>query len=104
MSTHSLGHQSSGLSFATSLSGKSNYKFIKLNHKSLGEIAIKIHLTYQQARPNNNINTYLLNHTPRMGELNLDLSKGRRMEKTHFQLGKDEILLSSSLPQNPLQT
>jgi len=37
-------------------------------------------------------------------ELNLDLSKGRRMEKTHFQLGEDEILLSSSLPQNPLQT
>ena len=31
-------------------------------------------------------------------ELNLDLSKGRRMEKTHFQLGEDEILLSSSLP------
>ena len=31
-------------------------------------------------------------------KLNLDLSKGRRMEKTHFQLGEDEILLSSSLP------
>ena len=31
-------------------------------------------------------------------ELNLDLSKGRRMEKTHFQLGEYEILLSSSLP------
>ena len=30
-------------------------------------------------------------------ELNLDLSKGRRMEKTHFQLGEDEILLSSIL-------
>jgi len=37
-------------------------------------------------------------------KLNLDLSKGRRMEKTHFQLGEDEILLSSSLPKNPLQT
>jgi len=37
-------------------------------------------------------------------KLNLDLRKGRRMEKTHFQLGEDEILLSSSLPQNPLQT
>ncbi|KAG5605529.1 hypothetical protein H5410_027021 [Solanum commersonii] len=31
-------------------------------------------------------------------ELNLDLSKGRRMEKTHFQLGEDEILFFSSLP------
>ena len=31
-------------------------------------------------------------------ELNLDLKKGRRMETTHFQLGEDEILLSSSLP------
>ncbi|KAG5571182.1 hypothetical protein H5410_060948 [Solanum commersonii] len=51
MSTHSLGHQSSGLGFATSLSGKP-----------------KTH--------------------------------GRRMEKTHFQLGEDEILLYSSLPQN----
>ena len=30
-------------------------------------------------------------------KLNLDLSKGRRIEKTHFQLGEDE-LLSSSLP------
>ena len=37
-------------------------------------------------------------------ELNIDLSKGKRMEKTHFQLGEDEILLCSSLPQNPLQT
>ncbi|KAG5619773.1 hypothetical protein H5410_004991 [Solanum commersonii] len=53
MSTHSLGHQPSGLSFATSLSSKP---------KTHG-----------------------------------------KMEKTHFQLGKDEILLSSSLPQNPLQ-
>ncbi|KAG5580670.1 hypothetical protein H5410_051297 [Solanum commersonii] len=57
MSTHSLGHQFSGLGFATSLSDKP-----------------KTH------------------------------GKGRRMEKTHFQLGEDEILLSSSLPQNPLQT
>ncbi|KAG5591152.1 hypothetical protein H5410_041666 [Solanum commersonii] len=41
MSTHSLGHRSSGLGFATSLSGKPkthgwfcicNYKPIKLNH------------------------------------------------------------------------
>ncbi|KAG5585237.1 hypothetical protein H5410_045671 [Solanum commersonii] len=31
-------------------------------------------------------------------ELNLDLRKGRRMDKTHFQLGEDEILLSSGLP------
>ena len=31
-------------------------------------------------------------------KLNLDLRKGRRMEKTHFQPGEDEILLSSSLP------
>ncbi|KAG5599018.1 hypothetical protein H5410_030388 [Solanum commersonii] len=54
MSIHSLGHQSSGLGFATSLSGKP---------KTHG-----------------------------------------RMEKTHFQLGEDEILLSSSLPQNPLQS
>ncbi|KAG5631081.1 hypothetical protein H5410_002798, partial [Solanum commersonii] len=53
-STYSLGHQSSGLGFATSLSG---------NPKTHG-----------------------------------------RMEKTHFQLREDEILLSSSLPENPLQT
>ncbi|KAG5585932.1 hypothetical protein H5410_046366 [Solanum commersonii] len=64
MSTHSLGHQSSGLGFATSFSVKSNG----------------------------------------CKKLNLDLRKGRRMEKTHFQLGEDEILLSSSLAQNPLQT
>ncbi|KAG5619514.1 hypothetical protein H5410_004732 [Solanum commersonii] len=51
MLTHSLGYQSSGLCFATSLSSKP-----------------KTH------------------------------GKGRRMEKTHFQLGKDEILLSLSLP------
>ncbi|KAG5596032.1 hypothetical protein H5410_037264 [Solanum commersonii] len=57
MSTHSLGHHSSGLGFVTSLSGKP-----------------KTH------------------------------GKGRRMEKTHFQLGEDEILLSLSLPQNPVQT
>ncbi|KAG5612217.1 hypothetical protein H5410_023498 [Solanum commersonii] len=30
-------------------------------------------------------------------ELNLDLSKGRKMEKTHFQFGEDEILLSSKI-------
>ncbi|KAG5595708.1 hypothetical protein H5410_036940 [Solanum commersonii] len=48
MSTHSIGHQSSGLGFATFLLGKP-----------------KTH---------------------------------RRMEKTHFQLGEDEILLYSSLP------
>ncbi|KAG5614828.1 hypothetical protein H5410_014652 [Solanum commersonii] len=30
-------------------------------------------------------------------KLNLDLSKGRRIEKTHIQLGEDK-LLSSSLP------
>ncbi|KAG5585725.1 hypothetical protein H5410_046159 [Solanum commersonii] len=48
MSTHSLGHQSSGLGFTTSLSGKP-----------------KIH---------------------------------GRIEKIHFQLGENEILLSSSLP------
>ncbi|KAG5571411.1 hypothetical protein H5410_061177 [Solanum commersonii] len=47
MSTHSLGYQSSGLGFATSLSSKP-----------------KTH------------------------------GKGRRMEKTHFQLGEDEFLLS----------
>ncbi|KAG5576612.1 hypothetical protein H5410_056746 [Solanum commersonii] len=29
--------------------------------------------------------------------LGLNLIKGRRMEKTHFQLGEDEILLSSSV-------
>ncbi|KAG5606141.1 hypothetical protein H5410_027633 [Solanum commersonii] len=34
-------------------------------------------------------------------ELNLDLNKGRRTEKIHFQLGEDEILLSSSLPKKP---
>ena len=28
-------------------------------------------------------------------ELKLDLSKGRRMEKTHFQLEGDELLSSS---------
>ena len=37
-------------------------------------------------------------------KLNLDLKKGRRMEKTHFQPGEDENLLSSSHLQNPLQT
>jgi len=31
-------------------------------------------------------------------ELNLDLRKGRRMEKTHFQFREDELLLASSLP------
>ncbi|KAG5615210.1 hypothetical protein H5410_015034 [Solanum commersonii] len=31
-------------------------------------------------------------------KLNLVLSKRRRIEKTHFQLGEDEILLSLSLP------
>jgi len=35
-------------------------------------------------------------------KLNLDLRKGGRMEKTHFQIGEDELLSSSS--QNPLQT
>ncbi len=35
-------------------------------------------------------------------KLNLNLSKGRRIEKTHFQLGEDELLSSSF--QNPLQT
>ncbi|KAG5615088.1 hypothetical protein H5410_014912 [Solanum commersonii] len=30
-------------------------------------------------------------------KLNLDLNKGRIMDKTHFQLGDDEILLSSNL-------
>ncbi|KAG5576715.1 hypothetical protein H5410_056849 [Solanum commersonii] len=33
-----------------------------------------------------------------MHKLNLDLSKERRMENTHFKLEEDEILLSSSLP------
>lgn len=37
-------------------------------------------------------------------KLNLDLSKGKGMEKTHFQLREDEILLSSSFPQNPFQS
>ncbi|KAG5571880.1 hypothetical protein H5410_061646, partial [Solanum commersonii] len=55
ISTHSLGHQSSGLGFATSLSRK-----------------MKTH------------------------------GEGRRMEKTHFQLGEDEILLSSSLVKKSL--
>ncbi|KAG5595519.1 hypothetical protein H5410_036751 [Solanum commersonii] len=60
MPIHSLGHQSSGLGFVTSLSRKPK--------------------------------------THRYKKLNLDLSKGRRMEKTHFQLGEDGIHLSSSLP------
>ncbi|KAG5571810.1 hypothetical protein H5410_061576 [Solanum commersonii] len=50
MSTHSLGHQSSGLGFATSLSGK-----------------LKTH----------------------------------EIEKTHFQLGKDKLLSSSSQKPSP---
>ncbi|KAG5631543.1 hypothetical protein H5410_003260 [Solanum commersonii] len=33
-------------------------------------------------------------------KLNLDLRKERRMEKTHFLLREDEILLSSSLPKS----
>ncbi|KAG5605076.1 hypothetical protein H5410_026568 [Solanum commersonii] len=60
MSTHSLGYQSSGLGFTTSLSSKP-----------------KTHRWF---------------------------CKERRMDKTHFQLGEDEILLSSSLLQNHLQT
>ncbi|KAG5571571.1 hypothetical protein H5410_061337 [Solanum commersonii] len=65
MSTHSLGHQSSGFGFATSLSSKSkthewfcicNYKPIRLNH----------------------------NHKQR-----------RRIEKTYFQLEEDELFSSS---------
>ncbi|KAG5572015.1 hypothetical protein H5410_061781 [Solanum commersonii] len=71
MSTHSLGHQSTSLGFAASLSGKP---------KTHGCLCI-------------------FNYKPfRYKKLNLDLSKGRRMEKTHFQLREDEILLSSSLP------
>ena len=34
--------------------------------QQLDEITIKIHLNYEQIRPTNNINSYLLNHTPRM--------------------------------------
>lgn len=31
-------------------------------------------------------------------KISLDLIKGRRIEKTHFQFGEDEIFLSSSIP------
>ena len=34
-------------------------------------------------------------------KLNLDLSKGRRIEKTHFQLGEGELLSSSSQKPSP---
>ncbi|KAG5606247.1 hypothetical protein H5410_027739 [Solanum commersonii] len=66
MSTHSFGHQSSGLGFTTSISGK-----------------LKTHGWILKS------NGYK--------KLNLYLSKGRRMEKTYFQLAEDEILFSSSL-------
>lgn len=32
-------------------------------------MTIKQHLTYKQEKPNNNMNSYLLNHTSRMGVL-----------------------------------
>ncbi|KAG5580477.1 hypothetical protein H5410_051104 [Solanum commersonii] len=65
MSTHSLGHQSSGLGFATSILCKP--KTHKWLLKSNG---------YKK--------------------LNLNLSKGKRLEKTHFQFSDYELLSSNT--------
>ncbi|KAG5610540.1 hypothetical protein H5410_021821 [Solanum commersonii] len=56
-----------------------------------------MHLTYQQARPNNNINRYLLNHTPRIVEeewrsptSNLGKVKSFSLQVSHKTLSKLE--------------
>ncbi|KAG5582066.1 hypothetical protein H5410_052693 [Solanum commersonii] len=40
----------------------------------------------------------MIEKSNRYKKLNLNISKGRRMEKTHFQFWKDELLLFVSLP------
>ena len=53
--------------------------------QTLEEIIIKLHLIYQQARPNNNINPYFLNHTQSIG-VSSHTSRNR-----NYTFNEDEI-------------